>query len=87
MDEFSDLFSDVPRPTSVVSHDVVLQPGTVPIRQRPYRLPPFKQEAMRKEVKFLLENGLAIPSDSPWASPCILTPKPDKSFRICTDYR
>ena len=87
LEEFADLFSDVPRPTSVVSHDVVLQPGTVPIRQRPYRLPPYKQEAMRKEVEFLLENGLAEPSDSPWASPCILTPKQDKSFRMSTDFR
>ena len=42
---------------------------------------------MRKEVKFLLDNGLTEHSDSPWASPCILTPKPDKSFRMFTDYR
>lgn len=42
---------------------------------------------MRKEVDFLLENDLAEPSLSPWASPCLLTPKPDGSSRFCTDYR
>jgi len=38
-------------------------------------------------VDYLLKNNLAEPSESPWASPCLLTPKPDKSFRMCTDYR
>ena len=42
---------------------------------------------MKKEVNFLLDNGLAEPSLSPWASPCLLTPKPDGSSRFCTDYR
>ena len=85
--KFEDLFSDVPLPSTVASHDVVLQPGMKPIRQSPYRLPPYKRDAMKSEVEFLLRNGLAEPSDSSWASPCILVPKPDKSFRLCTDYR
>ncbi|KAK4329210.1 hypothetical protein Pmani_000438 [Petrolisthes manimaculis] len=27
------------------------------------------------------------PSDSPWASPCVLVPKVDETDRLCTDYR
>ena len=27
------------------------------------------------------------PSSSSWSSPCVLVPKPDKIFRIYTDYR
>ena len=42
---------------------------------------------MRQEVSYLLENGLARPSSSPWSSPCILVPKPDGTHRFCTDYR
>ena len=42
---------------------------------------------MKDEVAYLLSNGLATPSSSPWASPCILVPKPHGQVRLCTDYR
>lgn len=35
----------------------------------------------------MIENGLAEPSSSSWASPCLLVDKSDKSPRFCTDYR
>ncbi|KAK3889435.1 hypothetical protein Pcinc_006571 [Petrolisthes cinctipes] len=68
-------------------HDVNLLPGTSPIRTSPYRMHPQKREQMRREVDYLLEQGLAIPSHSPWASPCLLVPKEDGQLRLCTDYR
>lgn len=34
----------------------------------------------------MLENGIAEPSSSSWASPCLLVEKADKSPRFCTDY-
>ncbi|KAL7842336.1 hypothetical protein SRHO_G00240250 [Serrasalmus rhombeus] len=42
---------------------------------------------MKKEVEYLLKHGLAVPSSSPWSSPCVLVPKPDGTSRLCTDYR
>ncbi|KAK4303891.1 hypothetical protein Pmani_024141 [Petrolisthes manimaculis] len=39
------------------------------------RISPRKTELMRQEVDYLLQNQLAIPSCSPWASPSILVPK------------
>lgn len=42
---------------------------------------------MRAEAEYLLENGLAGHSCSSWSSPCLLVPKPDGTFRFCTDYR
>lgn len=42
---------------------------------------------MQEEVEYLLEQGLAVPSNSHWASPCILVSKDDGQTRFCTDYR
>ena len=85
--EFPDIMSDVPTRSHVVEHDIVLVEGASCVRQAPYRVSPHKRELMRKEVQYLLENGLAEPSVSEWASACILVPKPDRAVRLCTDYR
>lgn len=35
----------------------------------------------------MLDNGIAEPCCSNWASPCLLVKKSDSTFRPCTDYR
>lgn len=85
--EFTDICSDVPKSTSVVKHDIVLTDGAAHVKQAPYRISPEKRQIMRDEVEFLLSNNLAELSKSEWASPCVLIPKPDGSWRMCTDYR
>ena len=35
----------------------------------------------------MLDNNIAVPSFSSWASPSLLVDKSDKSPRFCTDYR
>ncbi|KAL1282362.1 hypothetical protein QQF64_001165 [Cirrhinus molitorella] len=82
----SSLFSESPTQTHVLFHDIEIV-NSSPIKQHPYRVNPQKREEMRKEVDYLLAHGLAVPSLSPWSSPCLLVPKPDGSFRFCTDYR
>lgn len=67
-------------------HDIEIE-RSAPIRQHPYRVNPVKREIMKEEVKYLLDQGLAVHSSSPWSSPCILVPKPDGTYRFCTDYR
>ena len=81
------VFSDHPKLCNLTSHDVRLLPGTSPLCQPPYRLSPSKRDQMKKEVDYLLARGLAVPSQSPWASPCLLVPKEDGQLRLCTDYR
>ena len=83
---FASLFSDVPTCTNVMAHDIDVGEAA-PIRQRFYRGPPVKQKILEDEVQYLLDNGLAKPSYSSWASPCLLVAKPDMTFRFCTDYR
>ena len=84
---YEDICSDVPQECKCIAHVVELVPGTRPIRQQFYRLSEEKRKLMKQEVEYLLKNGLAKPSKSPWASPCVLVPKPGNKVRLCTDYR
>ena len=84
--EFEHLFPDVPTRTDQIYHDVDVG-NADPLKQHPYRLNPSKQKYLKEEIKYLLENDFFEPSNSSWSSPCILVPKPDGSYRMCTDYR
>ena len=84
--EFEHLFPDVPTRTDQIYHDVDVG-NADPVKQHPYRLNPSKQKYLKEEIKYLLENDFIEPSNSSWSSPCILVPKPDGSYRMCTDYR
>ena len=48
---------------------------------------PMKLQYLREEIQYLLDNDFIEPSQSDWSSPYILVPKPDGTFRMCTDYR
>ena len=84
--DFPNLFSDTPTQTTVLTHDIDVGQSP-PIRQHPYRVNAMKRTAMKREVEYLLGNGLAKPSCSPWSSPCLLVPKSDGTLRFCTDFR
>lgn len=83
---FPELFNDVPSGTTVLQHDIVVGSAS-PIKQHAYRCPIGKREVMKREVEYLIDNGFAKKSTSPWSSPCVLVPKADGSFRFCTDFR
>ena len=84
--EFSELFPDVPGKAKGMVHDVDVGDSR-PIKQYPYRVSPQKREAMKREVDYMLENNIVEPCISEWASPCLLVPKADGSDRFCTDFR
>ncbi|KAK3095181.1 hypothetical protein FSP39_011146 [Pinctada imbricata] len=86
MREYTTIFPDVPKKTNASHHDVIVGDAS-PIKQHPYRLNPIKLQYMRKEIQYMLENDIIEPSNSDWSSPCILVPKPDGTYRLCTDFR
>ena len=61
--------------------------GSIPIKQPQYTMNPMKLQYLREEIQYLLDNDFIEPCQSDWSSPCILVPKPDGAFRMCTDYR
>lgn len=86
MDDFPELFRDVPTVTTVLEHDIdVGDKG--PIKQHPYRVNPEKRSILQREVEHMTRNNIAEPSSSPWSSPCFLVGKPDGTYRFCSDYR
>jgi hypothetical protein len=87
IDEFKQLFADVPGRAKVAEHDIILLEGVTPVKQHPYRLNPAKMAALQAEIDYMLKNDLIEPSESPWSSPVLLIPKPDKSYRLCIDFR
>ena len=84
--KYISVFSDAPNRTNVIMHDVDVG-NTRPIKQHPYQVNPIKLKKLRQEVQYMLDKDIIEPSQSSWASPCILVPKPDGSIRYCTDYR
>ena len=58
-----------------------------PIYTPPYRKSEKERLIERKEVEEMLKWGIIRVITSPWSSPNILIPKPDGTFRLCTDFR
>ena len=60
-----------------IYHDVDIE-GSKPINNI-HRINPMKLQCLRQEIQYLL--------DRVWSSLCILVPKPDGTFHMCTGYR
>ncbi|XP_069976082.1 uncharacterized protein [Penaeus vannamei] len=50
LQQFSDVLGDIPRQTHLVTHDVKLVDGAIPVKQAPYRMSPYKAKIMEEEV-------------------------------------
>ena len=61
--------------------------SSLPLRLPYRRLPVSKKGALEEEVNKMLEDGVIIPSESPWSSPVVMVTKKDGTCRFCIDYR
>ncbi|KAI2644530.1 Retrovirus-related Pol polyprotein from transposon 17.6 [Labeo rohita] len=72
--------------TNVIEHDIRTPPGVI-VRQRPYRVPKARRQAIEDEISEMLKLGVIEPSRSAWSSPIVMVPKPDGTLRFCNDFR
>ena len=70
---------------------ITLKPNSTPIHAKPYPLPYAQADEVEKQIQALKAAGFIRESNSHWASPTIVVPKPTrngkKEFRMCIDYR
>ena len=84
--EYPEVFSDLPGKTNVCKLQISTG-DALPVASHPYRIPDRLKEGVRDEVQKLMALGIAVPSQSPWASPVVPVPKSDGSVRVCVDFR
>ncbi|XP_060075036.1 uncharacterized protein LOC132554744 [Ylistrum balloti] len=85
-EDFLDVINSEPGKTTLVTHTIKTT-NKKPIRQQPYRIPQSKRGEVKRIIDEMLEKGQISPSSSPYSAPVVLVEKPDKSIRLCVDYR
>ena len=86
LNDYSDIFSDVPSKTHVIEHSIKLKDNT-PIRKKPYPLSFSSETIIKEEVSSMLSMDVIEKSDSPFSSPIVLVKKKDGKTRFCIDFR
>ena len=74
-------------PSRSNDHCIHLIKGADPVKVRPYRYPHSQKEEIEKMVSDMLQEGIIVPSTSPFSSPIVLVKKKDGTWRFCTNYR
>jgi hypothetical protein len=70
-----------------IEFTIELQPSTVLISRRPYKMTPMELAELKIQLKEFLDKGYIHPSSSPWGYPALFVKKKDQSLRLCVNYR
>jgi len=86
LDEYKEIFSDVPKVTHLIEHKVELTESEL-VKRKPYHIPYKMQEVIDKEIEDMLAMGIIERSEAPYASPLVLMKKPDGNCRVCVNFK
>ena len=73
--------------TQNIKHTIVLNSNAKPFFIPNYRLPISQRTIVDELITKMKEEGIVVPSKSPYNSPMLLVPKKDGSFRLVIDFR
>src|SRR6185295_10110420 len=72
--------------TNIVTHQI--DTGNArEIKQHYYRMSPKHESFIKEEIVRLQQQGLIVPSHSPWTSPALVVGKANGKLRLVVDYR
>jgi hypothetical protein len=72
--------------TNIVTHHI--DTGNArEIKQHYYRMSPRHENFIKEEIQRLKQQGLIVPSHSPWTSPALVVGKANGQLRLVIDYR
>ena len=86
LQEYADVFSGKPNVRNAAIHQIDTD-DSPPIRCSPYKVLQRLKSEVNREIDKMLELSIIHPSNSPWASPVVVVPKPDGTIRFCVHYR
>jgi hypothetical protein len=90
--EFADVFPDelpIGLPPVRKGHEfkIDLEDDVPPVHRPLYKLSPLELTEAKKQIEMMLEHQFIRPSESPYGSPVLFSPKKDGGLRFCIDYR
>ncbi|GFW09977.1 retrovirus-related Pol polyprotein from transposon 17.6 [Trichonephila clavipes] len=86
LEKYEECFQPGGEPTPLIEHRINTR-NHLPVAVPPYRMNPSKKEILKQEIDRLLSEDIIEECESPYASPVVLIPKPNGTFRLCIDYR
>ena len=85
---FDSVFSPTPGEAQVDAFRIKLEEDALPSSRPPYQVPIHLREEVNSEIDKLLNLNIIEPSHSvDWCTPIVPVRKPDKSIRLCVEYR
>jgi len=86
LNEYHDIFSDVPKVMNLIEHKVQLT-ETEPVKRKSYPIPYKLQKYIDKDIDDMLAMGMIERSEAPYASPSVLVKKADNTYRVCINFK